>query len=229
MLPKLIPYWSDCFSRYFEPFVGSGALFFAVGPSRAVLSDINVELVETLCSVRDHPRAIHNRLIAFSLGKESYYMIRDYNPANLSKLDRAARFIYLNRFCFNGLYRTNKMGRFNVPFAAAKTGDLPSYNDLKFASISLSGADIIASDFEPILNMVKPGDFIYLDPPYAVNNRRIFRQYGPACFGLSDLKRLSGLLPYMDNIGAHFLVSYALCEESLDAFKGWYITRSLSE
>lgn len=229
LLPKLVNYWDDGFIRYIEPFMGSAALFFAIKPSNAILSDINSELVETFSAVRDHPRAVYNRLFRLPLGKDAYYQIRQEDASRLPTLDRAARFVYLNRFCFNGLYRTNKNGKFNVPYAASKTGRLLSQEELYKAAKVLSVAQIKARDFEETLQNLQPGDFVYMDPPYAVQNRRIFRQYGPDCFGTEDLARLASALPLIERCGATFLVSYAMCREALEAFKGWHIRRAQTQ
>jgi DNA adenine methylase len=226
LLPKIRPYWGDGFTRYIEPFMGSAALFYAITPSEAILSDINSELVETFCAVRDHPRAIFNRLIRLPLGEKAYYRIRQEDVAKMSPLDRAARFVYLNRYCFNGLYRTNMSGKFNVPYAGSRTGQLPTQNDLYESAKLLSCADIRVGDFEDTLNDVQRGDFVYMDPPYAVQNRRIFRQYGADSFGTDDLARLSKALKRIDTVGATFLVSYAMCREALALFKGWHIRRA---
>jgi DNA adenine methylase len=229
LLSKIRPYWGDGFTRYIEPFMGSASLFFAIEPSKAVLSDINTALVETFCAVRDHPRAIYNRLMRLPLGEEAYYRIHKVEPSRLLPIDRAARFIYLNRFCFNGLYRTNLKGDFNVPYAASKTGQLPTQDDLYKSAKALSCAYISARDFEETIHDVQPGDFIYLDPPFAVKNRRIFRQYGPDSFGTEDLARLSSALSDIDRCGATFLVSYAICREAMEAFKGWHIRRAQTQ
>jgi DNA adenine methylase len=229
LIPKLFPYWGEGCTRYVEPFMGSAALFFAIEPSKAILSDINSDLVETFCAVRDHPRAVHNRLLRLPLGKEAYYQLREEDASRLSALDRAARFVYLNRFCFNGLYRTNMSGKFNVPYAASKTGQLPTQCDLLESSKALSRASIKARDFEKTIQDVQAGDFVYMDPPYAVQNRRIFRQYGPDCFGTDDLSRLASALPEIDRCGATFLVSYAMCREALEVFKGWHIRRAYTQ
>ena len=223
LLPKLITYWDEGFTRYIEPFMGSAALFFAIEPHQAILSDKNSDLVETFIAVRDHPRAIYNRLFRLPLGEDAYYRIREEDPLRLSALDRAARFAYLNRFCFNGLYRTNKNGKFNVPYAASKTGRLPAQDELNKAAKALARAQIKARTFDETRQDVQPGDFVYMDPPYAVQNRRIFRQYGPDCFGIEDLTRLASALPQINRCGATFLVSYAMCREALDLFKGWNI------
>jgi len=229
LLPKLIAYWDEGFTRYVEPFMGSAALFFAIRPSKALLSDINMDLVETFCTVRDHPLAVYNSLSRLPLGERTYYQIRQKDAAVLSPLDRATRFVYLNRFCFNGLYRTNKNGKFNVPYAASKTGRLPTLEELYKTSKVLSRAQIKMGDFEETLHDVQADDFVYMDPPYAVQNRRIFRQYGPDCFGTEDLERLASALLDIDRCGAIFLVSYAMCREAMEAFKRWNIRRAFTQ
>ena len=222
LLPKLSSYWSCDRRRYVEPFVGSAALFFAIRPRQALLSDINSDLIEAFALIRDDAAAVYERLIGLPLGPESYYGLRAENPAILKPVDRAARFIFLNRFCFNGLYRTNTHGAFNVPYAHAKTGGLPSWQQLQACSSLLANAALCHGDFEEILlTGVGSKDFVYLDPPYAVQNRRVFRQYGPDTFGISDLKRLSGVLDEIHARGAHFVLSYAWCREANQTFSKW--------
>jgi DNA adenine methylase len=225
LLPKLAAYWQPSYCRYFEPFMGSACFFFRIKPSAAVLSDINADLVETFRLVRDRPSDVHTAILQLKPGKESYYKIRAIRPTQLEPVQRAARFIYLNRFCFNGLYRTNQKGEFNVPFSPARTGPLPTLEELRLASLTLGASTLRSGDFENILEEVRAGDFVYLDPPFAVSNRRIFRQYGPSSFGLQDLDRLSQTLDLLDSRGAAFLLSYALCKEALTFFKKWQTRR----
>jgi DNA adenine methylase len=205
--------------------MGSASLFFSICPRRALLSDLNAELVEAYLSVRDNPRAVHQSLGEIPRGKASYYKLRSAGTIGTSAIERAARFIFLNRFCFNGLYRTNTAGVFNVPYSASKTGGLPSLSELRAVSQSLKQARIQCCDFATILNQVRTGDFVYLDPPFAVANRRIFRQYGPSTFGVDDLNRLAKLLDTIDSKGATFVVSYALSAESLRVFSNWHLRR----
>ena len=207
LIPKISPYWGEGFTRYVEPFMGSATLFFAINPPKAVLSDINPDLVEAFCAIRDHPRAVYNRLTNLPLGETAYYRIRKEDSSRLSPLDRVARFIYLNRFCFNGLYRTNMKGNFNVPYASSKTGRLPVWDDLFKAAKVLSNAKISSGDFEEALQNVRAGDFVYMDPPYAVQNRRIFRQYSHDCFGTEDLARLASALVDIDCRVCRFVFS----------------------
>ncbi len=211
--------------------MGSACLFFKLQPSNAVLADINSDLIRTFLAVRDHPQAVSNRLANIPIGKRSYYHIREQRLANMGAVDAAARFIFLNRFCFNGLYRTNEAGRFNVPYGSK--GRLPTASELHSVATVLRSCKIKHSDFERILEITKLGDFVYIDPPYAVGNRRIFRQYGPSSFGLQDLQRLSKCLASMDRRGVKFVMSYALCPEANKFFKRWphrrvYVQRNIA-
>jgi len=227
LLPKLVEYWRPDATRYVEPFVGSAALFYAIRPSTALLGDLNLELVQTLRALRDNADAVYDRLISIPRGEDSYYALRAVSPSSLDDLARAARFIFLNRFCFNGLYRTDMKGRFNVPFAATKTGDIPARANFLASAAHLQSAVIEHSDFETLVTEnVRSLDFVYLDPPYAVGNRRIFSQYGPQTFGLNDLQRLGGALELIDRRGAYFVLSYAYCAEALAIFSRW-VTRKV--
>jgi len=214
-------FWDDSYNRYVEPFAGSACLFFALKPSKACLSDINEELILTYIAVRDHPKEVFEVLSSIPLGKKSYYRLRRMNTGSLSCEEHAARFIFLNRFCFNGLYRTNLRGQFNVPYSPAKTGSLPSLATLEQASTVLSCAEIVCSDFEVVLDETSAADFVYLDPPYAQVTARSFREYAPNSFALDDIPRLSDAIARLDERGVSFVLSYASCPEALEAFSGW--------
>jgi DNA adenine methylase len=230
LLPRLTPYWGGGYARYIEPFMGSAALFYAAMPSAAVLSDINQELVSTFVAVRDHPRAVYNRLLKIPKGKRSYKKLRGTNLEVLNACDRAARFIFLNRYCFNGIYRTNSKGIFNVPYAASRTGRIPDWEHFSAAAERLQSAAIICADFVSVLHAhVRDGDFVYLDPPYAVENRRIFRQYDPKTFGIEDLSRLSKTLELIDQRGAKFVLSYAASPEAKQYFSDWKRTKVFTQ
>ena len=190
-LTILSRFWNSGFTRYVEPFMGSACLCFHLQPKNSLLGDINYDLVRTFLAVRDHPQAVANRLAKIPLGRRSYYSIRGQKLSEMDAADAAARFIFLNRYCFNGLYRTNQAGQFNVPFAPAGTGQLATATDLRAISKTLESCTIKYADFESILRQTRAGDLVYLDPPYAVGNRRVFSQYGPSSFGLHDLERLA--------------------------------------
>ena len=145
----------------------------------------------------------------------------------MSEVERAARFIYLNRFCFNGLYRTNRSGSFNVPYGGRKTGALPSLEQLLSTSDLLSGTELVSGDFSVVLGRVTAGDFVYLDPPFSVTGRRIFKEYDRATFGESDLARLRRSLTALDELGATFLLSYADSPEG-SALADGFLTKRIS-
>jgi len=225
LVPRLASYWPGDPTRYIEPFAGSACLFFALKPKEAVLGDINADLVRTYCTVRDHSSDVAAELAQFAFNKDTYYGLRQMRPETLPATAAAARFIYLNRFCFNGLYRTNAAGDFNVPFAPRGTGRLPLLSHLQGCAELLRRAQLRCGDFEGTLELVQEGDFVYLDPPFAVSKRRVFREYSPTAFAQPDLIRLCRHLRRIDSIGARFLVSYADCTEARDAFRRWHFKR----
>lgn len=234
LLPKLLPYWGAGYARYVEPFAGSAALYYAIAPDDAILSDINGELICMLRTVRKQPRAVYNRLHALPRGKSHYLKLRSTPPRHLDSVDRAAQFLFLNRFCFNGLYRTNLAGQFNVPYSPRGTGEFPPWEQFFASAKLLRQATLLKADFASVLEArVRAGDFVYLDPPYAVSNRRMFRQYGANTFGLNDLARLARLMGEIDGRGAKFVLSYAHCPEWREYFGRWpsrkvYTQRNIS-
>ena len=221
LLPILAEFWKPEFGRYVEPFMGSACFFFALNPARALLADINGELIRTFATVRDRPRQVARQLQKTPVNRETFYGLRERSPKGLADTKAAARFIYLNRFCFNGLYRTNLAGKFNVPFAPTGAGKVPSEMHLCECSEVLSRADLHCGDFESTLRAVEKGDFVYMDPPFAVNTRRVFREYSPDAFTIGDLDRLADQMNRLDTIGAHFVVSYADCPDARRVFKRW--------
>ncbi|WP_167631099.1 DNA adenine methylase [Mariprofundus ferrooxydans] len=222
LVPYLSTYWDNSFERYIEPFMGSAVLYYELDPNKAILSDINKELIQTFTEIKNNPKEVHKTLSALNPDKENYYAVRATDSESLNSVERAARFIYLNRFCFNGLYRTNQKGKFNVPFAPSGTGNIPTVEHLELASKKLANTELLAEDFESVLiRHVKAGDFVYLDPPYATNSKRVFREYGPGSFCVDDLDRLQKILSTIDQRGAHFVLSYGSCPEALDTFSNW--------
>ena len=206
-------YWTGERTRYVEPFAGSARFFFQLEPPSALLGDLNADLMSMYGAVKDFPTELHAALSQWENSEEDYYRARELDPDSLSQIDKAARFIYLNRFCFNGLYRTNKVGKFNVPYGGSKTGSTPSQEELKAASQLLTHVTLVCTDFEATLKDIRDEDFVYLDPPFTTNGKRVFNDYGPQPFGSRDLNRLRKALEKLDKIGAAFLLSYADCPE----------------
>jgi len=223
-----VPFLRHCwtkgrYSRYVEPFAGSAAAFFAIAPHEALLSDINRDLIQTYRTVRRAPTSVYQHLSSFPTGKDAYYHVRSMQPR--SSVTKAARFIYLNRFCFNGLYRTNMLGHFNVPYGAPKTPNIPGPGHFVACARLLGRATLMAGDFRTPLEKVKQGDFVYLDPPYAVSRRRVFIQYAKDHFSTLDLGDLSAWLREIDRRKASFVLSYADSREARSAFPGWNTRR----
>lgn len=220
LLGELETYWQG--NRYLEAFAGSACLFFRLRPESALLNDTNVELIQALHVMREHPRLLHDALTEMPPSSDLYYFLRSQKPDELDPFERAIRFFYLNRYCFNGIYRTNIRGEFNVPYGPVRSGTFPPLSDWIFCANDLKKAEIHCSDFEIFVREnVRAGDFVYLDPPYAVSNRRVFAQYSAQSFGQDDLRRLKNLLVYINNIGAKFVVSYAESPEAETIAEGW--------
>ena len=210
LVDKMRPYWQPPkHKRYVEPFAGSACLFFALEPSTAIVGDLNRELITTYRAVRDHYEVIAEMLQQLPNSKEQYYRLRSQQLSEMSCAQRATRFIYLNRFCFNGIYRTNGNGTFNVPYGGTRSGALPTRRELEQAARLLERAVLLDGDFEVILRRVRPGDFVYMDPPFRVAKRRVFREYDAERFTESSLSRFSAALSELDRRGVDFLVSYA--------------------
>lgn len=225
VLPILATFWNPSFKRYVEPFAGSAALFFRLNPERAILGDINSELIEAYEIIRDRPDDVYRAVSKISRNESQYYKVRDQNTSRLKAFGRAVRFVYLNRYCFNGIYRTNMKGKFNVPYAHNKPGVIPSLEVFRRCSALLNHASLKCGDFGSVLSGVKAGDFVYIDPPYVVDSRRIFREYDQREFSKKDLKRLASHLKKIDRKGATFLLSYADCREARELFSCWTMSR----
>jgi len=214
VLPILSTYWSNSFKRYVEPFAGSACFFFYVNPSKALLGDLNSELIGTFREITNNSEEVIRRLRKLKKGRKHYFKIREIDPALLDPAQRAARFIYLNRFCFNGLYRTNHSGRFNVPYGGEKCGNLPTADHFLQCSGLLKRAQLVDGDFEKALTKVKLGDFVYLDPPFSVNARRVFNEYDKSVFNFEDVVRLRHWIEVLANQNIAFLLSYAESDEA---------------
>ncbi len=222
---KLLPHLMDAiplsYDRYVEPFAGSACLFFSLKPEKAILGDVNDELMNTYRQLKKNAESVISALSKFKGDKEEYYRVRAFDSWKLSGGHRAARFIYLNRFCFNGLYRTNSRGEFNVPFGGEKSGELPTAELLQACSASLKKTTLISGSFEKTFSRIKPGDFVYMDPPYSIQARRVFNEYSNFDFGLDQLHLLRMYLKRFDRMGVSFLVSYGLSREARELAKGF--------
>lgn len=225
LLPELRPYWPGNQARYIEPFCGSACLFFDLEPAAATLGDINPEIITTYRAIRRDPTRVFESLRRHRKSHAAYNALRSVNLKQLTEVEIAARFLFLNRFCFNGIYRTNRDGMFNVPYAKPKYPVEFDEEPLLQASELLKRVELRNSDFEDVLSTATSGDFVYLDPPYAVASRRIFAEYHPDSFSSADLDRLSRCLRSLDQRQVHFVVSYADSEEGRKLTAPWNVRR----
>ncbi|GAB4215429.1 MAG: DNA adenine methylase [Sandaracinaceae bacterium] len=216
LLPQLTPLLPPGVERmrHVEPFAGGAALFFARRPERAVLADYNRSLVDTYLAVRDEVEHVigHLETLSLSHAAGSYYGVRErYNGAcaHQPRAERAAMFIYLNKTCFNGLHRVNRRGEFNVPEGRYKNPRILDAAGLRAASCALRRAEVRHAGFEEMIEYVRPGDFVYLDPPYEpVSETASFTAYAAGDgFSRADQTRLRDVYAELDRRGAKLMLS----------------------
>ena len=202
----------ESYNRYFEPFIGGGALFFGLKPTNAYISDINEELVNLYCVVRDNVYELIKDLSRHENSKEYFLKIRNIDRTEkyqeFSNIEKASRFIYLNRTCFNGMYRVNSNGEFNVPYGYYKNPRIIDENNLVNCSELLKNTEIKCSDFSEILTKVQKGDFVYFDPPYVpLNDTSSFTSYTKYGFDIDMQFKLRDVCDELDSMGIKFLLS----------------------
>lgn len=179
MLKDLLPKVPASYGRYIEPFIGGGAMFFALNPNDAIIADSNPELINMYTQVADNVDKVIEYLKQYENTQEMFYEVRALEWQELPKAEAAARTIYLNKTCFNGLYRVNKKGKFNVPFGRYKSPNICDEEALYAASEALQKANIVCGDYLSVLKeYARPGDFIFLDPPYLpISEYADFKRY----------------------------------------------------
>lgn len=227
-ISKRVP---ESFGRYFEPFLGGGAVFLHLRSRRAILSDVNYHLIETYRRVRDSVEGV-NDFLEFhrKLHSEAhYYAVREWWNWSLGAphdLERAAQFIYLNRACFNGLWRVNSRGEFNVPFGHAPIARLRQASALRNASNALRSTELRCAHFADVLRDACEGDFVYLDPPYApLPGKSSFTNYSPGGFGETEQRELAEVFRDLDHRGCHLLLSNSDVSLIHDLYRGFRIER----
>lgn len=209
---ELIKNMPKSYNRYFEPFIGGGALFFELQPEQAYISDMNEELINLYSVVRDNVYELIEDLSKHEVSKEYFLEIRNIDRtekyAELSDIERASRFIYLNRTCFNGMYRVNSQGQFNVPFGHYKNPRIIDENNLLNCSELLKKTEIRCADFSEILTKVKKGDFVYFDPPYVpLNETSSFTSYTKDGFDIDMQFKLRDICDELDSMSVKFMLS----------------------
>lgn len=217
------------YHKYIEPFVGSAALFFTLRPEQAILADINPELINLYSTIRSNPDGLREKLVRHQRrhSKEYFYEVRKSMPR--SDLGKAARFLYLNRTCWNGLYRVNAQGKFNVPIGT-KTSVVMETDDFVTAGRALDCAKLLCSDFEAVVDQAQKNDFLFVDPPYTVaHNFNGFVKYNEVLFSWSDQERLKQAITRAVSRGAKVLVTNAAHDSVRELYSGFeqmYVSRS---
>ena len=208
---------------YFEPFLGAGAVFLSLSPPRAVLSDSNGNLISNLRIIRKHAAAVVKAVHRFSNTKQCYYKIRQMTTR--SDISRAARFLYLNRTCWGGIYRLNKAGRFNVPFGNSGRVICETRNVIDVAQL-LRRATIKCADFEKVVGKAGEGDVVYADPPYTTRGQNNgFVRYNERLFAWSDQERLASACRHAARRGAFVVVSGLWHPDLLGLYTDWWAIR----
>lgn len=216
-------------SRYFEPFVGGGAVFFDLFPKKAFLSDLNFELVTTYNVIKDDVESLIKALKKHTHSKEYFLKVRAQKVEKLSPLQIASRFIYLNRAGFNGMYRVNSRGEFNVPFGYSKNPLICDEENLRKISMALKDVEIKHQDYKQVLKKAKKGDFVYFDPPYhPVSKTAAFTSYTSNGFSEKDQLELRDAFLELNNRGCFVMLSNSdapFINEIYSGFKGIRISK----
>ncbi len=212
--------------KYYEPFLGGGAMFFGLAPHQAVLSDRNSDLMRTYVTVRNDPEAVINLLASYPYEENFYYRVRARRPKRA--VAAAVRFLFLNRSCWNGLYRVNRQGQFNTPFGRFVNPTICDRGRIRTAAAILRGVTLRTGDFEVALSEAQSGDFVYLDPPYVsghTNNG--FLKYNASLFAWADQQRLANCARRLTTSGVHVMVSNADHRAVVSLYKGFHYYRAV--
>ena len=209
MLGDLLPKVPSSYGKYIEPFFGGGAMFFALQPEQAVIADSNPELINLYRQVANHVDDVICQLKKYENTQEMFYAVRGQDWTMLPEAEAAARTIFLNKTCFNGLYRVNKKGQFNVPFGKYKNPKICDEDGLKAASAALKKAEIVCGDYLLVLeHYAQPGDFVFLDPPYLpISEYSDFKRYTKEQFYEEDHVELAKMVKTLHERGCHVILT----------------------
>lgn len=209
------------YSRYIEPFLGSGAVYFHLRPKSAVLGDMNADLIQCYAAVRESPSAVEAALARHQRHHSETYYYEERRRKHRSPAEAAAQLIYLNRTCWNGLYRVNLKGEFNVPIGTKENVILSSDN-FQSTSRTLQGAQLFAQDFEATIDRAEDGDLLFADPPYTVkHNYNGFLKYNEKIFSWDDQRRLRCALERAKDRGVRILLLNANHASIRDLYRGF--------
>ena len=231
LLPELIKRVPK-FTTYCEPFVGGGALFFYLQPKKAIINDFNKDLINTYITIQNDVESLIQHLSTYKNDSESYYKIRELDRTPLfhrmSATEKASRLIYLNKTCYNGLFRVNSMGEFNSPFGSYKSPNIVNEPTLRAIHNYFQNADVtfLSGDFEAAVKGLKKGTFVYFDPPYdPVSASSNFTGYTNLGFGKQEQRRLKEVCDELNAKGIKFLLSNSATDFILDLYKEYNIEK----
>lgn len=216
LLPTLKELMPDTFNTYYEPFIGGGALFFDISPSKAIINDFNEELINCYIQIKQNPEQIIELLVKHQENNtKDYYlnirsMDRDERIIKMSNVERAARILYMLRVNFNGLYRVNSKNQFNVPYGQYKNSKVVDAKLLTQISQYLNSNDItiLSGDFEDAISTAKKGDFVYFDPPYMpISKTSEFTSYTNEGFSFKEQVRLKETFQKLNDNGVFVMLS----------------------
>ncbi len=232
LLERILPLIPNDYNRYFEPFLGAGAVLLAIQPRRAIVNDTNTELINVYHVIKDTPDELINILKKYDQQhcKEFYYKIRDIDRdsvrfENLSVVEKAARTIYLNRTCYNGLYRVNKAGHFNTPIGRNTVVKIVNENGIRKISEYLNENElrIMSTDYREALKGIRKKDFVFLDPPYYPTGKDSFIRYGSRIFGKESQEDLKRYCDVLNGREIRFIQTNACCDEIKELYKEYRI------
>lgn len=232
LLFEIRKYVPDNYKMYFEPFVGAGAVLFDLQPKCAVINDINFELMNTYYVIQHSVEELIDELSKHKNEKEYYYTIRNLDRSDtfyeLSNIQRAARLIYLNKTCYNGLFRVNRQGQFNVPFGKYKNPKIVNSDVLRAVHDYLTSNEItiLNVDFEKAVANAKAGDFVYFDPPYdPVSETSSFTNYSLNGFTRDDHVRLRDVFVDLHERGCYVLLSNSATDFIQELYSDFYVEK----
>lgn len=232
LLSDIMPFIPERYAAYCEPFLGGGAVLFALQPEAAIVNDINADLIQTYEVIRDQVEDLISALEAHVNEADHYYRVRRWDREHefyvrLGRVERAARIIYLNKTCYNGLFRVNNAGEFNTPFGRYKNPDFVNATNLRKVSQYLQRAQITfrSGDYFALLSEIKSDDFVYLDPPYdPVSRTASFTGYVKGGFNQDEQLRLKEFCDRLDAENVKFLLSNSSTEFIRDLYQGYEVT-----
>jgi DNA adenine methylase len=222
LLPEILSLFPKNYSDldYHEPFVGSGAVFFTISPKKGSINDSNQYLVNFYQIVRDYPEELIGEASKYRYEKETYYNLRTrFNEEILSDIERAALFLYFNKTGFNGLWRVNSRGKFNVPFGRYKNPTIVPKDRIRNSSQMLKNIKILCTDFSYIVDFANKGDLCYFDPPYEpVSKTAYFTSYTAKGFNMKEQERLSDICHKLDEKEVKFVLSNSHIKQIVELY-----------